>query len=199
MTSICSFTSSTVKKLRATSSMRPRYANRGASAMSTAGITQLLWLESASSMDAGKSCRSVCTPLKSPASVAAVSPTPRSVTLSAYASGPPSNVSTSSREMSPGRLSSTRGNSKPVPRRSSEASCSATGGRSVFCGDPGCRGERESRAVQECDVGGAGDQVICGVHTVLSGRKVNARAARPGGVGPLSKCGTYRRSSAGWD
>src|SRR3954454_8164509 len=78
MSSMYRLTSWTEKKWRGTSSIAPRYANRGESAISTAGTVQGAEVET--------SCRSVCAAQNAPAGEPAVIRMPRSVDLRVYAS-----------------------------------------------------------------------------------------------------------------
>jgi hypothetical protein len=74
-TSMYCFTSSTVKKCRATSSIAPRHANLGRSVICPAGTVHTAAARrpkfSSDSIAAGSSCRSVCIPWNTPAGAAA--------------------------------------------------------------------------------------------------------------------------------
>src|SRR5688572_3700963 len=116
------FTSSTVKKCRATSSMEPRHPKRGRSAMVTAGIVHVPLSFMSDSIDGGNSCRSVCTPRKIPAGVPLMRTESR-VTVSWYSSPVAAGFTRSAIEPA-FAVSGSTGTGYPVAGRSSAASIS---------------------------------------------------------------------------
>src|SRR5688572_19668984 len=121
-TSMNCFTSSTVKKCRATSSMEPRHPKRGRSAMVMAGIVHVPPSLMSDSIDGGRSCRSVCTPRKIPAGVPLMRTESR-VTVSWYSSPVAAGFTRSAIEPAFADSGST-GTGYPVAGRSSAASIS---------------------------------------------------------------------------